>query len=195
MLTKYDLTQKHPMSNTNITLRAATIADIPRIQEIYAYHVLHGTATFEEEVPSLEEMEQRFTHTTAKGFPYIVAEIAGKVCAYAYVSSYRPRRAYRFSVEDSIYIDKDYLGKGIGSLLLQELIDRTEQGPWHLIVAVIGDSENHASIKLHQKLGFTMVGIEQGTGFKFGRWLDTVIMYKPINGGNQALPTKEFPMS
>lgn len=178
------------MSGPSIILRAATTADAARIQEIYAYHVLHGTATFEEEVPSLSDMEQRIAHTLAQGFPYIVAELNGQVCAYAYVNSYRPRRAYRFTVEDSIYIDKDYTGKGLGTLLLQELIQRTEQGPWHLIVAVIGDSNNHASINLHKKLGFTMVGTEQGTGFKFGKWLDTVIMYKPINGGNQVLPKK-----
>lgn len=177
------------MSSSNFILREATLSDVARIQEIYAYHVLHGTATFEEEVPSIEEMKQRFLSTTHQGFPYIVVEFEGNVCGYAYVNTYRPRHAYRFTVEDSIYIDKDMVGKGLGHLLLKELIHRTEQGPWHLIVAVIGDSANQASIKLHKKLGFTMVGIEQGTGFKFNRWIDTVIMYKPINGGKQKLPS------
>ncbi|NOL49987.1 GNAT family N-acetyltransferase [Pelistega europaea] len=171
------------------TVRLATLNDIPAIQAIYAHHVLHGTATFEEEVPSVEEMAQRFHQLTDNGYPYIVAEIEGKVCAYAYLGRYRPRRAYRFTVENSIYIDKNFTGKGIGTLLLTELIRLAEQGPWHLIIAVIGDSENHASINLHQKLGFEMVGVEPGTGFKFGRWIDTVIMYKKINGGNTCLPT------
>lgn len=172
----------------SLVIRPTTLEDIPRIQAIYAHHVLHGTATFEEEVPSLEEMENRFKYITRQGFPYLVAELEGKVCAYAYLSTYRPRRAYRFTVEDSIYIDKDFTGQGIGAKLLAELIQQAEKGPWHLIIAVIGDSENHASINLHKKLGFQMVGTEPGTGFKFGRWIDTVIMHKQINGGNQRLP-------
>ncbi|WP_071058334.1 GNAT family N-acetyltransferase [Pelistega sp. MC2] len=171
------------------TIRKATLNDVPRILEIYSHHVLRGTATFEEEVPTLADMQQRMQKTLDAGFPYIVAiDDQGKVCAYAYLGSYRPRKAYRFTLEDSIYLDKDYTGKGLGSILLSELLSLAEQGPWHLIIAVIGDSENLPSIKLHEKLGFTLVGIEPGTGFKFGRWLDTVIMYKAINGGKDSLP-------
>lgn len=176
-------------TSLNLHIRPATLADIPQIQNIYAHHVLHGTATFEEEVPSIADMEDRFKDITLRGFPYIVAEANGKVCAYAYLGPYRTRHAYRFTLEDSIYIDKDFVGQGIGSRLLAELIKQAEQGPWHLIIAIIGDSKNYASINVHKKLGFTLVGIEPGTGFKFGRWIDTVIMYKQINGGNQQLPT------
>ncbi len=170
-----------------ISVRSTTLADIPHIQAIYAHHVLHGTATFEEEAPTVEEMEQRFHQITSNGYPYIVAEYEGKVCGYAYLGVYRSRRAYRFTTENSIYVDKDYAGKGIGDLLLKELIRLAEQGPWRLIIAVT-TGDNHASIGLHKKHGFTMVGTEPGTGFKFNRWIDTVIMYKQINGGNSSLP-------
>lgn len=171
----------------SIHLRHTTLADIPRIQEIYAHHVLHGTATFEETPPSIEEMETRFHNITGNGYPYIVAEYEGKVCGYAYLGVYRTRRAYRFTAENSIYVDKDYAGKGIGDALLGELIHLAEQGPWRLIIAVT-TGDNTASIRLHNKHGFTLVGKEPGTGFKFNRWIDTVIMYKQINGGNNSLP-------
>lgn len=166
-------------------IRMATLNDIPAIQAVYAHHVLHGTATFEEDVPCVEEMEERFHTIMGEGYPYIVAELDGQVCGYAYLGRYRPRRAYRFTLEDSIYIHKDFTGKGIGTLLLTELIKRAERGPWHLVIAVIGDSTNHASINVHKKLGFELVGVEPETGFKFGRWIDTVIMYKRLHEDRQ----------
>lgn len=169
---------------TNI--RAAHINDLPLIHQIYCHHVLHGTATFEEVEPSLEEMQRRFESITQAGYPYIVAERDGVVIGYAYLSSYRPRNAYRFTVEDSIYLDKDCAGQGIGSRLLEQLITLAEQGPWRLMVAVIGDSDNKGSINLHEKLGFKLTGIEPGTGYKFNRWIDTVLMHKPIGLGNTA---------
>lgn len=174
-------------TSSTIRLRLATPADIPTIQAIYAHHVLHGTATFEEEAPSVEEMERRFHHITTNGYPYIIAEYEGKVCGYAYLGAYRTRRAYRFTTENAIYVDKDYAGKGIGNALLKELIRLAENGPWRLIMAVI-TGDNIASIQLHKKHGFTLVGTEPGTGFKFGRWLDTVLLYKQLNGGNSTLP-------
>ena len=174
------------MSNSSFHIRPAQLSDIPDILNIYSYHVLYGTATFEEEVPSLENMRNRFTQITQASYPYIVAEENGVVIGYAYLSSYRPRKAYRFTVEDSIYLHKDHLSKGLGSALLQRLIAEAEQGPWRLMIAVIGDSQNHGSIKLHEKLGFTLTGIEPASGYKFNRWIDTVLMYRAIGLGATA---------
>lgn len=170
----------------SITIRPAQLADIPTIHSIYAHHVLHGTATFEEVVPSVDEMQKRFLNITQSNYPYIVAEREGEVLGYAYLASYRSRSAFRYTVEDSIYLHKDSKGLGLGSLLLARLIELAEQGPWRLIVAVIGDSENMGSIKLHEKFGFKLTGTEPGTGYKFNRWIDTVLMHKPIDLGNTA---------
>ena len=158
------------------TIRDATAADIPAIQAIYAHHVLHGLASFEEVPPGVEEMRSRYEAIVASGKPYIVAELDGAVAGYGYASGYRARPAYRFTLENSIYIDERHRGRGVGTALLDALIERCRAGPWRQVVAVIGDSANAASIGLHRKAGFREVGVLRRVGFKHGRWVDSVLM-------------------
>ena len=157
-------------------IRASTDADIPRIVAIYSHHVLHGTATFETEPPALEEMARRRADLVVRHLPHLVAESAGEVVGYAYAGLYRPRAAYRFTVEDSIYVDPDCLRKGIGRQLLSAVIGAAAEGGWRQMIAVIGDSANASSIRLHETAGFRHVGVFRSVGFKFDRWLDTVLM-------------------
>jgi L-amino acid N-acyltransferase YncA len=157
-------------------IRDATPDDIPAIQSIYAHHVLHGLASFEEVPPGVDEMRERFEAVRAAGKPYIVAELDGAVAGYGYASSYRARSAYRFSLENSIYVDERHRGRGVGTALLETLIERCRAGPWRQVVAVIGDSENHASIGLHRKAGFREAGVLRKVGYKHGRWVDSVFM-------------------
>lgn len=166
-------------------LRAATSLDIPVIRDIYADHVLHGTASFEIEPPSLEEMHRRHEAVISAGLPYLVAERAGEVVGYAYATPYRPRPAYRHTIEDSVYVRADQAGLGIGRALLEVLIAQVEQGDWRQMVAVIGNSENRASIALHERLGFRLVGVFESVGFKHGRWLDTVLMQRRLGEGDR----------
>lgn len=171
-----------------ITVRPAGEADVARITEIYADAVIHGAATYELEPPSQQEMLSRFRSLVSVGYPYIVAE-EGRVLAYAYAGPFRARPAYRFMVEDSIYVAPDAKGKGIGLLLLQELIDECRRLGFRQFVAVIGDgSPSSASVKLHEKLGFRHSGVLEGSGYKFGRWLDTTFMQLSMNGGCDAAP-------
>lgn len=163
-----------------IRIRPALPTDIPAITAIYAYHVLKGTATFETTPPDTAEMAQRREAILAAGLPYLVAEMDGAVAGYAYASPYRPRPAYRFTVEDSIYVDRLHVGKGIGRELLTGLIRECEQGPWRQMIAVIGDSANAASIHLHRQLGFVHTGVLKSVGWKFDRWIDTVLMQRPL---------------
>ena len=169
-------------------VRPATDQDIASIQQIYAWHVLHGIATFEEVVPEGEQMRERFRTITAQGYPYIVAEKNGEIVGYAYVSSFRPRIAYRYTVENAIYLRHDLGRMGVGSLLLNELIRLCEAGPWRQMIAVIGNSANTASIGVHRKAGFEMIGTLPATGFKHGQWVDTVLMQRALSGGSQTPP-------
>lgn len=177
----------HPM------LRAATAADLPAITAIYAHHVLHGLASFETEPPPLAEMTQRFGAITAGGHPYLVAVEEGTVLGYAYASHYRTRPAYRFTVEDSIYVAPEAVGRGIGRALLARLIVECEQRGHRQMLAVIGDSANAASIALHRACGFTQKAVLDAVGFKFGRWVDSVIMQRALGPGASTLPGQTEP--
>jgi phosphinothricin acetyltransferase len=170
------------------TLRPATSADVPAITAIYRPAVLHGTASFEQEPPTEAEMLRRFEAITGAGYPYFVAEFDGRVVGYAYASAYRTRPAYRFTVENSVYIALDAQGKGVGRALLGTLIDACTAKGFRLMVAVIGDSANFASITLHRRAGFTFCGTIHSVGYKFDRWLDSVIMQLPLGAGDTSAP-------
>jgi len=171
-------------------IRPATAADIPGIVAIYGPSVATGTASFELTPPDAAEMLRRFESITAHGFPYVVAIIDGAVAGYAYASSYRTRPAYRFTVENSIYVSPAFQGRKVGTALLGRLIsDCTERG-FRQMIAVIGDSANFASITLHRRAGFRFSGVLHGVGFKFGRWLDSVQMELPLGQGEH-LPPEE----
>ena len=170
------------------TVRNATIADLEAVQAIYAYHVRHGLASFEEIPPDLAEMEQRFRDITDRGLPYLVAELDGAARGYAYAGRYRTRPAYRYTLEDTVYVGPAHQGRGLGSALLAELVARCEGVGYRRMVAVIGDSANHASIRLHERLGFRTCGVIPSVGFKFGRWVDSVLMERPLGPGDTSLP-------
>jgi phosphinothricin acetyltransferase len=169
-------------------MRPSIEADMPAITAIYAHHVLHGTASFEIEPPGLEDMCRRRESVLAKGLPYIVAEADGAVVGYAYAGTYRPRAAYRDSVENSVYIRHDMLGYGIGRRLLEELIRQCEARDLRQMIAVIGDSAHIASIRLHERCGFRHVGTLTSVGYKHGRWLDSVLMQRRLGAGDAAPP-------
>ena len=172
-----------------IRIRAATLADLPAITAIYGHAVLNGTASYEYDAPSLDEMTRRYDAIIAGNFPYLVAYSADKVLGYAYASHFRTRPAYRFMVEDSIYIAPDAQGLGIGTLLLAELLARCEAQGFRQMIAVIGDAAtNLASARLHALMGFTECGRIKGSGFKFNRWCDTLLMQRALNGGIDTLP-------
>lgn len=172
----------------SIAVRDATDADMPAVQQIYAHHVLHGLASFEEQSPSTDELMTRRQALLDIGLPYLVAERHGKVVGYAYAGMYRPRAAYRFTVENSVYVAANQGGRGVGSALLKVLIERCEQGPWRQMLAVIGDSGNAASIALHRRMGFRVVGTFEAVGFKHGRWVDCVLMQRALGHGTDILP-------
>lgn len=172
-------------------VRDAREADMATVQEIYTHHVLNGLATFEETPPTVDEMIGRRAASVDAGMPYLVATIAERVVGYSYVTPYRPRPAYRHTVEDSVYIAEAHRGRGIGRMLLSSLIARCEVGKWRQMVAVIGDSANTGSIALHEKLGFRRVGTLEAVGFKFGRWVDTVVMQRALGSGSRTLPAPD----
>lgn len=169
-------------------VRPAKPGDLPAITAIYRPAVLTGTATFETEPPDEAEMAARFAQITGAGHPYLVAEEAGEVVGYAYASWFRTRPAYRFTVEDSIYLSASAQGRGIGRRLLAELVTSCEAHGFRQMVAVIGDSGNIGSIALHRALGFQMCGTLPSTGFKVGRWLDTVLMQRALGEGAHSHP-------
>jgi phosphinothricin acetyltransferase len=173
-----------------VLLRDAAEADMPAIQALYAHHVLHGIATFEEVPPSVAEMTERWAAVLKAGLPYLAAELDGRVLGYAYATAYRPRPAYRFTVEDSVYVAQGLDGRGIGGALLQALIERCERGPWRQMLAVIGNSGNAGSIALHRRLGFEAVGTLRSVGFKHGRWVDTVLMQRALGAGDGSAPAR-----
>lgn len=157
-------------------IRPATHADLAAITAIYAHHVVHGAASFETDPPDLAEITRRFDEIARRDLPYLAAEIDGAVRGYAYAGPYRPRPAYRFTVEDSIYVHPEFHRRGIGAKLLSSLIEACRERPVRQMVAIIGDSANHASIRLHEQHGFRHVGTLENVGHKFDRWLDTVLM-------------------
>ena len=175
-------------TSARVKLRGARTADIGAVTAIYAHHVRHGLASFEVDPPGEDEMARRHASVTTLGFPYLVAEVDGLVAGYAYAAPYRTRAAYRYTVEDSVYIHHEYAGRGLGSALLPALIDACEAAGWRQMVAVIGDSANHASIRLHEKFGFARAGVLTAAGWKFGRWVDSVLMQRALGTGDSAPP-------
>ncbi|HZN87015.1 MAG TPA: GNAT family N-acetyltransferase [Burkholderiales bacterium] len=169
-------------------VRAAAQGDFAAIHAIYAHHVLHGLASFEEVPPDLQEMRRRHREIAERGLPYLVAEERGEILGYGYCAPYRSRSAYRYALEDSIYIKEGHLGKGIGARLLGELLRLCEGLGYRQVVAVIGDSGNAASIGLHARHGFLRVGTLRSTGYKFGRWVDSVLMQRPLGAGDGTPP-------
>jgi phosphinothricin acetyltransferase len=161
---------------------------IPAIQQIYAYHVLHGTATFETVPPDVTEMAMRLKKVCAAGLPWFVAVDEGRVRGYCYLSFYRERYAYRFTLEDSVYIDSTFQGRGIGKQLLSRALKWAEARDFRQLVAVVGNSENSASLALHRAAGFSITGTLKSVGFKHGRWLDTVILQRMLGAGDAMIP-------
>lgn len=170
------------------TVRPATDGDMEAIAAIYGHHVLHGTASFETEPPGTEEMARRRAALLAQGYPYLVAERDGVVIGYAYASAYRPRAAYRDTVENSVYLRPDAAGRGVGSLLLAALVEACEARGYRQMIAVVGDSANAASVRLHERHGFRLVGTLRSVGHKHGRWLDTVLLQRTLGAGDAAPP-------
>ncbi len=164
-------------------IRPAALADLPACQAIYAHHVLEGTGTFEEIPPSLEEISARHRAIAAAGRGWIVATDATGVLGFAYFDQYRPRSAYRFTAEDSVYVREDVRGQGVGKALVARLLTDATGAGFQQMLAVIGDAENIGSIGMHASLGFQRVGLLRDVGFKFGRWLDVVIMQRPLRAG------------
>lgn len=169
-------------------IRPSKASDVAAIAEIYGYHVLNGLASFELLAPSADEMAKRRADVVGKKFPYLVAEVDGKVAGYAYASLFRTRPAYRHTVENSVYVHKDYNRRGIGKLLIAALIEACEKAGCRQMIAVIGDSGNQSSIRLHESCGFEMIGTMKAVGFKFGRWVDSVYMQRRIGEGAETLP-------
>ncbi|MBV8775616.1 MAG: N-acetyltransferase [Alphaproteobacteria bacterium] len=178
------------MAGADLSIRPSHDDDLVAITAIYGHHVRHGIASFEEEPPSVEEMTRRRTALVERGFPYLVAERSGRVVGYCYAGPYRARIGYRFSVEDSIYIDPAEVGRGVGRQLLAQVIERTAEQGYRQMIAVIGGSETVASIRLHAALGFSRIGVFPAIGFKFGRWIDSVYMQRPLGPGDTTLPNQ-----
>jgi L-amino acid N-acyltransferase YncA len=170
------------------TIRASAEADLPQITAIYAHHVLHGTGTFETEPPSEADMAARRADVLAKGLPHLVAEQEGEILGFAYCNWFKPRPAYRFSAEDSIYVADAARGQGVGRLLLDALGEAAEAVGVRKLMAVIGDSANAGSIGVHRAAGFTEVGVMHSVGWKFGAWRDIVLMEKALGAGDTTSP-------
>jgi len=171
-------------------IRPTVEADLPAITAIYQQAVREGTATFELEPPDLAEMTRRYRALIDGGYPYFVAILDGRLAGYAYAGAYRPRPAYRFTVENSIYLDPGFHRRGIGSVLLERLISECEARGFRQMIAVIGDSANAGSVGVHSRAGFNMIGTHPNVGLKFGRWLDTVMMQRDLGEGASTVPGK-----
>ena len=182
-----------PAAIHEAVIRACTEQDIRAVTEIYRHYVLHSPATFEIVPPTYDEMLARYRKIAEGGFVYLVAEQGREIVGYAYVSTYRERPAYRFSVENSVYIRPGMQRRGIGRRLLEALLAECENRPFRQVLAVIGDSANAASIELHRSLGFEHAGILRAVGYKFGRWLDCVLMQKAVGDGDRAPPKERAP--
>jgi len=163
---------------------------MPQIHAIYSHHVLKGLASFEEEPPSHAELARRYQEAASHGLPYLAAELDGALAGYGYCALYRTRSAYRYSLEDSVYVRPDTVGRGVGRALLAQLILRCEALGYRQLIAVIGDSANAASIGLHASQGFLRAGTLRSVGFKLGRWVDSVIMQRPLGTGDGSPPLK-----
>lgn len=174
------------MSGTDA--REAGTADLPLVQEIYAHHVRTGLASFELEAPNLAEIKRRVHAVRGHGLPFLVVDLEGRVAGFAYATPYRDRPAYRFTLENSVYVAPDAARRGLGSALLTELIRRTEALGYRRMIAIVGDSGNEASIGLHLRHGFKRAGTLPSVGFKFGRWVDSVLLERPLGEGNKTLP-------
>jgi phosphinothricin acetyltransferase len=169
-------------------VRDSAPEDLPAIERIYAHHVRHGLGSFEEIPPAREELARRRENVLAQGFPYLVAEADSDILGYAYAGQYRPRSAYRFSAENSVYVAPGAERRGVGRLLLETLIARCTAAGLRQMIAVIGDSANAGSIGLHAALGFRLVGTIEAVGFKHGRWVDSVVMQRPLGPGSSFPP-------
>lgn len=169
-------------------IRPATEADLPEIQAIYAHHVLHGTGTFDEIPPSIEEITAKFHHVLEDGGIWLVADDETGILGYGYYTQFRDRSAYRYCVEDSIYVRENVRGQGVGKALVSRMIDEATARGIRQIVAVIGDSDNVGSIGVHSSLGFQRVGLLRSAGVKFGRWLDVVYMQRALGRGDANMP-------
>ena len=177
-----------PGAGPGVVVRDALPADLPIVQSIYAHHVLHGLASFEEVPPDVAEMERRYRELLARRLPYVVVESGGRVAGYAYAGPYRTRPAYRYTLEDSVYIAPDAIGRGLGRAALAEVIRRTADLGFRQMIAIIGDSGNRPSVALHERLGFRCAGTLQAVGFKFGRWVDSVLMQRSLGAGDSRPP-------
>ena len=173
---------------TNIIIRDANKNDLAAIQDIYAYHVSFGLASFEEIPPDIKEITRRLSEAKEQNLPYLVAEYNKEIRGFSYASPFRKRIAYRYVIEDSVYVSENSLRLGIGSDLLSSLIDRCTLLGFRQMIAVIGDSDNQASIRLHAKHGFIETGSMPAVGFKFGRWVDSIRMQKPLGDGDKTSP-------
>ena len=173
----------------NTEIRPCRKDDMPSVTMIYAHHVRHGTASFETEPPSLEEMRRRHADILARGLPYLVAVAGGDILGYAYAGLYRPRAAYRDTVEDSIYIRFDLAGRGIGERLLRALLIECEGRDLRQMIAAVGDSANTASVRVHERCGFERIGVFRSIGYKHGRWLDSVLLQRSLGAGDTTLPS------
>ncbi len=173
---------------TQVLIRPSTADDLQVLTAIYGWHVRHGTGTFEIDPPSVAEMAQRRADVLDNGLPYLVLEEKGVVCGYAYANQFRPRPAYRFCLEDSVYLAADKAGRGFGRLLLTELLARCEAAGARQMLAVIGDSQNGGSIGVHRALGFAHSGTIHAAGWKFERWLDVVVMQRHLGPGAAVAP-------
>ncbi len=169
-------------------VRDATAADVSAIQAIYAHHVLHGLSSFEETPPDIDEIARRRDAVVSRNAPYLVAELGGAVVGYAYATPVRPRPAYRFTVENTVYVAPDAIGRGVGRALLGALIERCAALGYRQMIAVIGDSANAASIGLHEAMGFRRAAHLASVGFKFGRWVDSVMLQRPLGDGDATRP-------
>ncbi len=183
------MASRFPQASPELRVRDAEPADLAAVQAIYAYHVETGIASFEETPPDRAEMERRWRTVREAGLPFLVAECKGEVIGFACCGPYRPRPGYRFTVEDTIYVAPDRTHRGIGRALLEALIDRCASASVRQMIAVIGDSDNLASIRLHERLGFRVVGVLRNVGFKHGRWVDSVLMQRSIGAGADTLPS------
>lgn len=176
--------------NGDVKIRSSNEGDIAAIAAIYRHHVLHGLASFEDVPPEPHEVARRRTDILARGLPYLVAERSGQVLGYCYAAPYRPRSAYRFTLEDSIYLDEAERGRGIGRALLAAVLDRCTELGYRQMVAVIGGSDTWPSIRLHATLGFTRIGVLPAVGFKFGSWVDIVLMQRALGSGATTAPSE-----
>ena len=177
-----------PSPDGEPTVRDSVDADVPAIQAIYAPYVDRGLASFEETAPDRDEMARRRAAILAGGYPYLVAEIDGAVVGYAHAAPFRPRPAYRYTVENTVYVGADATGRGAGRALLGALIDRCAALGYRQMVAVVGDTANAPSIRLHEALGFRMTSTLKSVGFKFGRWVDTIVLQRPLGEGDRTTP-------